>query len=129
MVVVWSCQLSDPWLSSKLNIMNTETLPEVLPDIEHEIEEDVYTSKTYLPLYKVIMWDDDVTTMEFVIRILSHLFRKDLTTAENLMYEIHLKGAAHVETLPLEQAEFKAEQVHSAAALEQFPFRCTVEPV
>jgi ATP-dependent Clp protease adaptor protein ClpS len=109
--------------------MNTETLPEVLPDIEHEIEEDVYTSKTYLPLYKVIMWDDDVTTMEFVIRILSHLFCKDLTTAENLMYEIHLKGAAHVETLPLEQAEFKAEQVHSAAALEQFPFRCTIEPV
>ncbi|SVB76306.1 uncharacterized protein METZ01_LOCUS229160, partial [marine metagenome] len=48
--------------------MNTETLPEVLPDIEHEIEEDGHTSKTYLPLYKVIMWDDDVTTMEFVIR-------------------------------------------------------------
>jgi len=36
---------------------------------------------------------------------------------------------AHVETLPLEQAEFKVEQVHSAAALEQFPFRCTIEPV
>ena len=46
--------------------MSTETLPEVLPDIEHEIEEDGHTSKTYLPLYKVIMWDDDVTTMEFV---------------------------------------------------------------
>ena len=109
--------------------MSIETLPEVLPDIEHEIEEGGHTSKTYLPLYKVIMWDDDVTTMEFVIRILTNLFRKDYTTAEELMYEIHLKGAAHVETLPLEQAEFKVEQVHSAATMEQFPFRCTIEPV
>ena len=129
MVVVWSCQLLDSWLSSKLNIMSIETLPEVLPDIEHEIEEGGHTSKTYLPLYKVIMWNDDVTTMEFVIRVLTNLFRKDFTSAENLMYEIHFKGAAHVETLPLEQAEFKVEQVHSAAALEQFPFRCTIEPV
>ena len=78
--------------------MNTETLPEVLPDIEHEIEDEGYTSKKYLPLYNVIMWDDDMTTMEFVIRILTNLFRKDFTTAENLMYEIHFKGAAHVET-------------------------------
>jgi ATP-dependent Clp protease adaptor protein ClpS len=109
--------------------MNTETLPEVLPDIEREREESEDTSKTYLPLYKVIMWDDDVTTMEFVIRMLTNLFRKDYTTAEKLMYEIHFKGAAHVETLPLEQAEFKVEQVHSAAALEHFPFRCTIEPV
>ena len=109
--------------------MNTETMPEVLPDVEHERGEDRHTSKTYLPLYKVIMWDDDVTTMEFVIRMLTNLFRKDYTTAEKLMYEIHLKGAAHVETLPLEQAEFKVEQVHSAATMEQFPFRCTIEPV
>ena len=109
--------------------MSTETLPEVLPSTEEEKEEDVHTRKTHLPLYKVIMWDDDVTTMEFVIRILTNLFRKDYGTAEKLMYEIHYKGAAHVETLPLEQAEFKVEQVHSAAALEQFPFRCTIEPV
>ena len=109
--------------------MSIETMPEVLPGTEHDKESHQQTSKTYLPLYKVIMWDDDVTTMEFVIRILTNLFRKDYTTAEKLMYEIHFKGAAHVETLPLEQAEFKVEQVHSAAALEQFPFRCTIEPV
>ncbi len=108
--------------------MSTETLPEVLPDIEQENEDVERTSKTYLTLYKVIMWDDDMTTMEFVIRILTNLFNKDYTTAEKLMYEIHFKGAAHVETLPLEQAEFKVEQVHSAAAMEQFPFRCTIEP-
>ena len=109
--------------------MSTEKLPEVLPGTEHERKKEWGTSKTYLPLYKVIMWDDNITTMEFVIRMLTNLFRKDYETAEKLMYEIHLKGAAHVETLPLEQAEFKTDQVHSAATLEQFPFRCTIEPV
>ncbi|MCH8156868.1 MAG: ATP-dependent Clp protease adaptor ClpS [Nitrospinae bacterium] len=108
--------------------MSTETLPE-LPGIEHEEEGGVQTQQSYLPLYNVIMWDDNVTTMEFVIRLLTNLFSKDFTAAEKLMYEIHFKGAAHVVTLPLEQAEFKVEQVHSAAVLEQFPFKCTIEPV
>jgi ATP-dependent Clp protease adapter protein ClpS len=45
------------------------------------------------------------------------------------MYEIHLHGSALVETLPLELAEFKVEQVHTAAAMEEFPFTCTIEPV
>jgi len=44
-----------------------------------------------------------------------------------LMYEIHLKGAATVATMPLEQAEFKVEQIHCAALMEEFPFTCTVE--
>lgn len=80
-----------------------------------------------MPMYRVIMWDDDVTTMEFVIRILIHLFSKDFDTAEKVMYEIHNSGSAYVATLPLEQAEFKVEQVHNAAAMEQFPFTCTIE--
>ena len=91
-------------------------------------ESDGKTRQSYLPLYKIIMWDDNVTTMEFVIRILINLFSKDYSTAEKLMYEIHLQGAGHVATLPLEQAEFKVEQVHTAAAMEEFPFTCTIEP-
>lgn len=106
--------------------MSVETLP-LAPEIVET--PDGETRKDYLPLYKIIMWDDSVTTMEFVIRILINLFRKEYSTAEKLMYEIHLHGAAHVATLPLEQAEFKVEQVHTAAAMEEFPFTCTIEPV
>ena len=105
--------------------MTVETLP-LSPDIVEESEGQ--TRKAYLPLYKIIMWDDNVTTMEFVIRVLVKLFSKDYSTAEKLMYEIHLQGAGHVATLPLEQAEFKVEQVHTAAAMEDFPFTCTIEP-
>ena len=104
--------------------MPVETLPSS-PGIIEESERE--TCQAYLPLYKIIMWDDNVTTMEFVIRVLIKLFSKDYSTAEKLMYEIHLQGAALVVTLPLEQAEFKVEQVHSAATMEEFPLTCTIE--
>ena len=106
--------------------MSVETLP-FSPGVDEESEEK--TRQAYLPLYKIIMWDDNVTTMEFVIRVLVKVFGKDYSTAEKHMYEIHLQGAGHVATLPLEQAEFKVEQVHTAAAMEEFPFTCTIELV
>ncbi len=114
--------------------MTTETLPEALPDTgnpDHGVvlDEDLRQRTAYMPLYKVIMWDDDVTTMEFVIRMLVKVFKKDYQAAEKLMYEVHLTGAAHVDTLPLERAEFKVQQVHRAAALENYPFKCSIEPV
>ncbi|MBI4388711.1 MAG: ATP-dependent Clp protease adaptor ClpS [Nitrospinae bacterium] len=106
--------------------MGTETLP-FKPDLDSEVGEKI--EKDYLPLYKVIMWNDEVTTMEFVVRMLIKVFGKDYLTAEKLMYEVHHTGAAHVATLPLEVAEFKVEQVHTAAAVEKYPFTCTIEPV
>jgi ATP-dependent Clp protease adaptor protein ClpS len=103
--------------------MGTKTLPDTEKDIWDKPEKD------YLPLYRVIMWNDNVTTMEFVVRVLIKIFGKDYQTAEGLMYEVHHSGAAHVATLPLEIAEFKVEQVHGAAAVEQYPLTCTIEPV
>ncbi len=104
--------------------MATEVLP--APDIEQEVFDSQKID--YLPLYKVIMWNDEVTTMEFVVRMLIRIFGKDFESAEQLMYEIHNSGAAVVATLPLEIAEFKVQQVHNAAAMEEFPFTCTIEP-
>ena len=104
--------------------MPVETLP-LSPEIIEQPEGE--TRQAYLPLYKIIMWDDNVTTMEFVIRVLITLIGKDYSTAEKLMYEIHLQGSALVATMPLEQAEFKVDQIHRAAAMEEFPFTCTIE--
>ena len=104
--------------------MSTETLP-FSPEIVEEAEGQI--KRAYLPMYKIIMWDDNVTTMEFVIRVLITLIGKDYSTAEKLMYEIHLQGSALVATMPLEQAEFKVDQIHRAAAMEEFPFTCTIE--
>ncbi len=97
------------------------TLTTVRPDIEDRTDQSV------IPPYKVILLDDPVTTMDFVIRVLIGFFGKDPTTAARLMWEVHSKGASHVATLPLEQAEMKQEQVHHAARAEGFPFRCVIE--
>lgn len=107
-----------------LEVMSVETLP-YSPEVVEESEGK--TKRAYLPMYRIIMWDDNVTTMEFVIRILITLMGKEYSAAEKLMYEIHLQGSATVATMPLEQAEFKVEQVHCAAAMEEFPFTCTIE--
>ena len=105
--------------------MAIETLPDA-PGVIYEDDESVKTK--LLPLYRIIMWDDDVTTMEFVIRMLLRVIGVEHSEAEKLMFAVHFTGSAHVATLPLERAEFKVQQVHTAAAMEDFPFRCTIEP-
>jgi len=105
--------------------MAIETLP-AAPGVIREDEESVKTK--LLPLYRIIMWDDNVTTMEFVIRMLVRVIGVEYSEAEKLMFTVHFSGSAHVATMPLERAEFKVQQVHTAAALEDFPFRCTIEP-
>ena len=108
--------------------MTTETLPDIEAPAPGVVTEQEIRKKTaYLPLYKVIMWDDNVTTTEFVIRMLVKVFGKDYDTAEKLMLEVHLTGASHVDTLPLERAEFKVQQVHTAASFENYPFQCSIE--
>jgi ATP-dependent Clp protease adaptor protein ClpS len=105
--------------------MTTKTLPYAPGTIENP---DSDTRKALIPQYNIIMWNDEVTTMEFVVRILINMFQKDYPTAESLMFEIHSNGMATVATMPLEQAEFKVDQVHMAASMEEFPFICTIEP-
>ena len=105
--------------------MTTEILPYTPGTIESP---DSDTRKALIPQYNIIMWNDEVTTMEFVVRILINMFQKDYPTAESLMFEIHSNGMANVATMPLEQAEFKVDQVHMAASMEEFPFVCTIEP-
>jgi len=98
-----------------------DTLTPTRPDVEDR------TDLSAIPPYKVILLDDPFTTMDFVIRVLVGVFGKDPTTAARLMWEVHSKGASHVATLPLEQAELKQEQVHRAARTAGFPFRCVIE--
>lgn len=107
-----------------IKVMSTKTLPP-LPGVSKEDESE--TVQELLPLHKIIMWDDAVTTMEFVVRMLIHVFGKDPQTAEALMFEVHTNGSSIVDALPLERAEFKVERVHQAAFLEEFPFKCTIE--
>jgi ATP-dependent Clp protease adaptor protein ClpS len=80
------------------------------------------------PNWKVIFHNDDVTTFEFVIVALMRFFAYDYGRALDLTREVLFTGAAVVAVLPFEDAEFKQEQVTSAARGAGYPLCVTIEP-
>ena len=85
--------------------------------------------KKTAPLFRVLMHNDDYTTMEFVVNALETIFNKNATEANQIMLNIHLKGAGMCGVYPFEIAETKADKVHRSAAEEGFPLKCSVEEV
>jgi len=81
------------------------------------------------PLFKVLMHNDDYTTMEFVINMLETVFHKSAFEANRIMLNIHHKGVGICGIYPFEVAETKTDRVHRIAREEGFPLRCSVEEV
>ncbi len=77
--------------------------------------------------YRVIMHNDDFTSMEFVVDILMHIFHKDPLEAERLMLLVHKSGRAAVGAYPYDLAVTKVQAASDQAKKEGFPFRMTVE--
>ena len=87
-----------------------------------------FTETRHMPMYKVIMHNDDKTTMEFVTEILMGTFGKEYEQAYNIMMEIHKTGSGLAGVYAKEHAEFKVEKTHSLARAQKFPLLCTIEP-
>jgi ATP-dependent Clp protease adaptor protein ClpS len=81
------------------------------------------------PQYRVILHNDDVTTMDFVVWLLEHLFHKSQPEAVRLMLEVHTRGLGVAAVCARERAELYVEQVHSLARPRGFPLTATTEPV
>ncbi|MBD5470677.1 MAG: ATP-dependent Clp protease adaptor ClpS [Lachnospiraceae bacterium] len=77
--------------------------------------------------YRVIMHNDDFTSMEFVVEILIDIFKKDTYEAERLMLMVHESGRAAVGTYPYDIAATKVNNALARAKTEGFPFRMTLE--
>ncbi len=78
--------------------------------------------------YRVIIENDDVTPMDFVILILLSVFDLTIDRAEAVMLEAHHHGEAHVATLPYEEAHDRVYHAHSAAHAAGYPLRFYLEP-
>lgn len=78
---------------------------------------------------KVLIHNDDVTPMEFVVIILQRIFQLGPLEAEHVMITAHLRGLALVATLPLSEAKTRVGKAHFAAQLEGYPLLFTIEPV
>ena len=80
-------------------------------------------------LFKVLMHNDDYTTMEFVIEILMRVFRKSEAQATKIMLAVHNEGVGVCGTYTAEVAEVKVDTVHRLARAAGFPLRCSMEGV
>ncbi|MCL2244287.1 MAG: ATP-dependent Clp protease adaptor ClpS [Treponema sp.] len=79
--------------------------------------------------FRVILLNDQFTTMEFVVEILIIIFHKNDADANRIMLDVHKKGQGVVGVYTWDIAATKVEQVHAAASANEFPLRCVIEPV
>lgn len=77
--------------------------------------------------YKVLMLNDDYTTMEFVVDVLKKIFGHSTLAATSIMLNIHNHGQGLAGIYTKEIAEAKVSQVHSAARSRGFPLKCEME--
>lgn len=95
--------------------------------IDAQIDEKITTSLQPPKLWKVIFLNDDKTPMEFVIDLLTQIFRHDETTAKNLTLEIHQTGSAVAGVYTHEIAETKGIESTTLARSHGFPLQITLE--
>ncbi|HEX9373601.1 MAG TPA: ATP-dependent Clp protease adaptor ClpS [Roseiflexaceae bacterium] len=99
-------------------------LPETTTDLEYVVVSDEDLEKPY----RVIIENDDVTPMDFVVLVLLTIFDLPMDRAERVMLEAHNKGHAYVRTLPFEDARQRVYTAHSLARASGYPLSFYLEP-
>lgn len=79
------------------------------------------------PLYKVLLHNDDYTTMEFVVHVLKTIFHKSEPDAVRIMLAVHEQGIGVAGLFTYEIAEAKVSRVTEMARSSGFPLLCTME--
>ncbi|MDM5271345.1 ATP-dependent Clp protease adaptor ClpS [Sulfurovum sp. zt1-1] len=96
-----------------------------MPKIEEEIETSLELEEPRM--FKVLLHNDDYTSMDFVVDVLMSIFHKNAIEAEKIMIEIHEKGIGICGVYSFEIAQTKAEQVKQKAKQNEFPLLATIE--
>ena len=100
-------------------------------EYESDVEESV-SSKTDQeveepPMYKVMLLNDDYTTMEFVVEVLMYVFQKSSGEAMRIMLNVHRNGIGICGVYTHEVAETKVDTVQTLARENGFPLKCIME--
>lgn len=99
------------------------------PEFEHD-EQALAEEETKLDkpgMFKVLLHNDDFTTMEFVVFVLNHVFLRTPAESVTIMLKVHNDGVGVAGIYPYEVAKMKAEKAMNMARAREFPFLCTVE--
>ncbi len=97
--------------------------PDYWEDLEQEVEEKLELP----PMFKVLLHNDDYTTMEFVVEILQQVFHKSAAEATRIMLLVHKTGYGVCGVFSEDVAETKVEIVRHLAKKSGFPLMCTME--
>lgn len=79
--------------------------------------------------YKVILLNDDYTSMDFVVEVLMSIFHKTYKQAEQIMLDVHRKDRGVCGIYTYEVAETKIMQVSRLAREHGYPLKATMEEV
>ena len=97
----------------------TEVKEGVISETRDELKEP--------PMYKVMLLNDDYTTMEFVVEILMYAFHKSAEESAQIMLKVHREGMGVCGVYTYEVAETKVDTVHALARERGFPLKCAME--
>jgi ATP-dependent Clp protease adaptor protein ClpS len=78
-------------------------------------------------MYKVLLHNDDYTTMEFVVYVLQSIFHRSETDAVQIMLHVHKHGIGVAGVYTYEVAETRAARVEVLARQHEYPLRCSLE--
>jgi ATP-dependent Clp protease adaptor protein ClpS len=81
------------------------------------------------PLFKVLLHNDDYTTMDFVVWVLQSVFGMPEEQAIQIMLNVHVKGVGVAGIYTFEIAEMKVERTTALAREHEFPLLCTMEQI
>ena len=96
-----------------------------MPKFEEELELDLELHEPQM--FKVLLHNDDYTSMDFVVEVLMGIFHKTHVQAEEIMLQIHEKDKAICGVYSFEIAQTKAQQVKQRAKQNEFPLLATIE--
>ena len=97
------------------------------PESGGEVKERPQAKTRKPQLFHVILYNDDYTTMEFVVHVLESVFQKGPAEAFRVMMDVHRRGRGVCGAYTYEVAETKVATVHEMARGEGFPLRAGLE--
>lgn len=105
------------------------TQPSSVPDSETELQPETtwVVSTDDGGQANILIHNDDVTPMDFVLVILRQIFQLNALEAERVMLRAHYTGLAYVQTVSLEEAKYRVGKAHSIAQEAGYPLRFTIE--
>ncbi|MDH5298433.1 MAG: ATP-dependent Clp protease adapter ClpS [Desulfobulbaceae bacterium] len=102
-----------------MSVPSRQAEGEVLSDLRQQLQEP--------PLYKVLLHNDDYTSMEFVVMVLETIFHKTTAEATRIMMNVHRQGVGIAGIYTRDIAETKMHMVMDLARQNDFPLKSSIE--